>query len=233
MSAKNVKNAAAASRGNTAASESKANSSGSKSASTQRGKRSTAGNKSAGSGKQKETGKKSGNTKNTSESPVNTRALYTERDETEKANPMIFKEAVLWMVLAVCILILISYMGIGGYLGEVIADVSFGVFGIAAYLFPFLLFIASAFLISNKGNHIAAMKFASSVGLYICICSFAALFAWNADGASEIIQLYDTVRPIKAAAGLLADPYAVYYVLPLALWEPVWYFLFFLLFFFF
>ena len=36
--------------------------------------------------------------------------------EKEKTNPLILQEAALWLVLAVCILIFISYFGIGGFL---------------------------------------------------------------------------------------------------------------------
>ena len=36
--------------------------------------------------------------------------------EKEKTNPLILQEAALWLVLAVCILIFISYFGIGGYI---------------------------------------------------------------------------------------------------------------------
>lgn len=123
--------------------------------------------------------------------------------EQETANPLIMREAALWLILAVCILIFISYLGIGGYIGEIISDVSFGVFGITAYAFPFLLFIAAAFLISNKGSRIAALKFASSVGLYLCICSFAALFADYHDVGTDVFQLYEKSAAYKNGGGVV------------------------------
>ena len=96
-------------------------------------------------------------------------AAFYEQKPREQTNPLIVKEAALWLILAVCILIFISYFGIGGYVGEMISDISFGTFGLSAYVFPLLFFTATAFLIVNRGSRIAGLKFASSVGLYLCV----------------------------------------------------------------
>ncbi len=123
--------------------------------------------------------------------------------ERESENPMIMREAVLWLVLAVCILIFISYLGIGGYVGNVISDVSFGVFGITAYLFPFLLFIAAAFLISNRGSRVAGVKFLSSLGLFVCICGFATLFTKDYQEIKDIVEIYEHSASYKNGGGVI------------------------------
>lgn len=121
----------------------------------------------------------------------------------ESANPQILREAALWLILAVCILIFISYFGIGGYFGAVISDVSFGIFGVTAYLFPFLLFIAAAFLISNKGQRVAGIKFGSSLGLYLCICSFATLFTDEYQEITEIAEIYEHSASFNNGGGVI------------------------------
>ena len=109
-------------------------------------------------------------------SPAKTRQAAKAPVQTQTGeNPLIVREAVLWLILAACVFIFISYFGVGGFIGSVISDVSFGVFGAAAYLFPFLIFIAAAFLISNKGNKTALIKFFSAVFLYLCVSSFTEL----------------------------------------------------------
>ncbi len=123
--------------------------------------------------------------------------------EAAQSNPMILREAALWMVLAVCILIFISYFGIGGYVGAVISDVSFGVFGVCAYLFPFLIFIASAFLVSNRRNGMAGFKFGASVMLYLCVCSYAALLSGSYDEAADIVGLYEHSAAYKSGGGII------------------------------
>ncbi len=120
----------------------------------------------------------------------------------ETANPLIMREAVLWLIMAVCIFIFISYFGIGGYFGGVISDVSFGIFGITAYLFPFLLFMAAAFLISNRGVRVAGLKFVSSLGLYLCVCSFADLLM-NPETTADVMSLYDGSAAGRSGGGVV------------------------------
>lgn len=123
--------------------------------------------------------------------------------EKQQGNPMILREAALWLILAVCILIFISYFGIGGYVGAVISDVSFGVFGVCAYLFPLLVFVAAAFLISNRSSSMAGLKFGASVLLYLCVCSFAALLSDSYDKMTDIAGLYEYSAAYKAGGGVI------------------------------
>ncbi|WP_283680799.1 FtsK/SpoIIIE family DNA translocase [Parablautia sp. Marseille-Q6255] len=123
--------------------------------------------------------------------------------DREQTNPLIVREAVLWLILAVCILLYISYFGIGGYLGEVISDVSFGVFGITAYAFPVIVFVAAAFLISNRGSRIASVKCLSALGLYICICGVAALFVYGEEPHATAAQLYEFCASKKTGGGVI------------------------------
>lgn len=120
----------------------------------------------------------------------------------ERTSPLIIREAVLWLILAACILLYISYFGIGGYLGEVISDVSFGVFGIMSYVFPVLVFVSAAFLISNRGSRIASVKFLSAVGLFICLCSFADLFTYTQDGSRTVSKIYELCASHKSGGGV-------------------------------
>ncbi|MDY3250664.1 MAG: DNA translocase FtsK [Candidatus Choladocola sp.] len=150
------------------------------------------------------------NKSGSSRSQSKTAAVRTSRQKTqpvileeEKTNPLIMREAVLWIILAVCILIFISYFGIGGYVGSAVSDLCFGVFGISAYIFPFLLFIAAAFLISNKGSKRAGVKFVSSLVLYLCICSFAALFTEQYQTSVGMIELYENSASYKTGGGII------------------------------
>lgn len=124
------------------------------------------------------------------------------RPVQERTSPLIIREAVLWLILAACILLYISYFGIGGYLGEVISDVSFGVFGIMSYVFPVLVFVSAAFLISNRGSRIASVKFLSAVGFFICLCSFADLFTYTQDGSRTASKIYELCASHKSGGGV-------------------------------
>lgn len=113
------------------------------------------------------------------------------------------KEAVMWVILAVCILLFISFFGIGGYVGEVISDICFGIFGLSAYVFPILIFVAAAFLISNRGSRIAGIKFISAVFLYLCLCSFAGLFTGQYEEIATLTGLYEDSAAYHWGGGIL------------------------------
>lgn len=120
----------------------------------------------------------------------------------ECTSPLIIREAVLWLILAACILLYISYFGVGGYLGEVISDVSFGLFGIMSYVFPVLVFISAAFLISNRGSRVASVKFLSAAGLFVCLCSFADLFMYMQDVSRTASKIYEICASEKSGGGV-------------------------------
>ena len=121
----------------------------------------------------------------------------------ECTSPLIIREAVLWLILAACILLYISYFGVGGYLGEVISDVSFGLFGIMSYVFPVLVFISAAFLISNRGSRVASVKFLSAAGLFVCLCSFADLFMYMQDVSRTASKIYEICASEKSGGGVI------------------------------
>lgn len=59
------------------------------------------------------------------------------------------------MLMAAAIILMVSCVGLGGNVGGSISKVLMGVMGLMAYIFPVVLFIMAAFLISNKGNVLA------------------------------------------------------------------------------
>ncbi len=83
--------------------------------------------------------------------PENTKRKKSTRDTARNSNArkntsaspeVSFRsEVVLLVILAVCILLFISNFGIGGFLGERVSVVNFGLFGMMAYLFPVCFFV--------------------------------------------------------------------------------------------
>ena len=92
-------------------------------------------------------------------------------------NPGMSREVMIWLVLALAVLMFISLIGFGGYVGGRLADILFGIFGTAAYALPFLLFLLTLFLSSNRGNRTAAVKAAAGAALYVDICAVIHLSA--------------------------------------------------------
>ena len=80
----------------------------------------------------------------------------TKKKKTEQS--FLGEEITVWVTLAVSILLLISNFGFGGSIGGYVSGALKAVFGIIAYLVPFLLFGIVSFLISNKNNRTAYIK---------------------------------------------------------------------------
>ena len=108
-------------------------------------------------------------------------------------------EIIIWVTLAVSILMLISNFGIGGFVGEAISDFLFRIFGWIAFVMPFILFGAVAFVISNKGNLHAYMKVATCLILMALVCTFLQLVDEKGGMLGNI--LVDVLVPAIGIAG--------------------------------
>ncbi|MCD8347427.1 MAG: DNA translocase FtsK [Lachnospiraceae bacterium] len=165
------------------------------------------------------------NTKTTTSGSRGTRtktaASVSQRNDSEpvqeysspSANPLLAREALLWLILAVCVFIFISFFGIGGYFGSVVSDFCFGIFGVCAWVFPLLLFLACAFWISNRGNRLAGIKFGGCMLFYLCLCCFAALVEGNYDGVYYLGKLYARCAAGKTGGGVVGGT-IVYFLAP-------------------
>lgn len=127
----------------------------------------------------------------------------TGRKQPADAPAASFKnEVMLWAVLAVSIILFISNFGIAGGVGNFFSGLFFGIFGLAAYIFPLVLFAGTAFLISNRDNPVAAVKAVASAVFFIFICMFLELITGNSKAASPI-DSFLWARKGKRGGGLL------------------------------
>lgn len=84
-------------------------------------------------------------------------------------------EIILLIILAASVILLFSNFGMGGFAGNAISSFAFGAVGLLAYIFPVLLFLGSAFLLSNRQNSLAYKKFFAGVVFFIFLCGFVQL----------------------------------------------------------
>lgn len=139
-------------------------------------------------------------------------AKSTKRKKTTKSRPKkgqqnqnteIRGEIIILASLAVCILLVLSNFGLGGAAGEAVSSVFFGLFGFMAYLLPFILFCAIAFLISNKGNTHAYIKIAAGCILLLLICAILELIINHYSESASLLSYYRESSQHKNAGGLL------------------------------
>lgn len=145
-------------------------------------------------------GKTTSGKKNTGKSKTTNRKnpKNTGKKNQKQESSFLRNEIVTLISLGISILLLLSCFGVGGYVGEFVRSVLFGIFGTAAYAFPFLLFIGTAFHASNRGNVIAALKIAAGAAAFLLLCSLfqllgadqaeAQILGFYAYGAEELIS---------------------------------------------
>lgn len=112
-------------------------------------------------------------------------------------------EIIILSALAAGILLLISNFGIGGFVGDAVSSVLFGLFGTIAYIIPILLFIGIAFAISNKGNSIAYIKTAAGAGFTLMVCTLFQLIMNEYTAGTRLFSYYKISSMHKDGGGLL------------------------------
>lgn len=110
------------------------------------------------SASKKSTATKKQTTKKGTKPKTTAKNVTVEAEVVDVAKAEAIKEIFLWTFLAVCVLLFLSNLGIGGIVGNAVSSFFFGIFGLVAYLFPILLLVATFFGISNQGNRIATIK---------------------------------------------------------------------------
>ena len=87
-------------------------------------------------------------------------------------------EIILLIILAASMILVISNFGLGGAVGDQISAVCFGIMGLLAYVFPVLLFVGAAFLMSNRKNPLAYKKTLAALVFFLFLCIFRVRDLW-------------------------------------------------------
>ena len=120
-------------------------------------------------------------------------------------------EVLLFVVLAFSVVLFITNIGKGGVVGNAVSRFFFGMFGIMSYAFPFVLFLVTAFLISNRNSGRSGgsaysgrviMKSLAGVLFFVFLCVFSHLVYMGED-MTGLISLYQECAGARAGGGLV------------------------------
>ena len=96
----------------------------------------------------------------------------TTKDKKQNTQQNFLRDEIIILVsLALCIFLVVSHFGIGGFIGDAMSSFLFGVFGFFAYIVPVLFFVGIAFVLSNKGNTQAYIKTGAITTLFLMFCT--------------------------------------------------------------
>lgn len=139
------------------------------------------------------TGSKNGQTKK--------KPAGRKKPAAKKYNNKLITEAVLLILMALCVIFFLANFGVGGIVGKGISAFFFGLFGILAYIFPILLFAAVIFAMSNKNSSIARVKLIAVLFELIFLCTLIQLISGSHSGEWNVGDFYINSSTHKNGGG--------------------------------
>lgn len=113
----------------------------------------------------------------------------------------IAREAAVLITLALSVIFFIANFGVGGVVGAGISSFFFGLFGLAAYIFPLILFGGTIFAISNKNNSVARIKIIAGVLVMLLLCTLIQLISGSHASEWKFTQYYTECSAHKNGGG--------------------------------
>ncbi len=135
-------------------------------------------------------------------------------------------EVLLFVVLAFSIILFITNIGKGGVAGNAVSQFFFGLFGIMSYAFPFVLFLVTAFLISNRNSGKGKrsvysgrviMKSLAGVLFFVFLCVFSHLVYMGDEGA-DLPGLYFECSGARAGGGVTGGMIGIGLIRAFGIW---------------
>ena len=127
------------------------------------------------------------------------------KKKRDNLSPIEFDIAIL-IVLGVSVLLFLSTLGLCGIIGQGLSFVLFGLVGMPAYAFPFILFFLAWFIVSNRnntGNSVFKRKVIGISGLYILGCAFFQLVMIGFNSEYFIFQSFIDSADDHLGGGLI------------------------------
>ncbi len=115
--------------------------------------------------------------------------MENQNKNQEEINP-IRLDIMMLILLAVCVLIFVSLIGFCGLVGQGVRYILFGLLGIGAFAFPFLLFFTVSYAMANRGNSLFIRKLIGLIGLYLFACAFCQIVMIGFDPTYSVFQCF-------------------------------------------
>ena len=126
-----------------------------------------------------------------------------DRERLTEKDIKTIKEVMLLIAILVTFLLELSNFGVLSPVGDYLAYFMFGLFGFVAYVFPIILFLGIAFLVSNKYCIRSIIKFAAGSVLYILIASAIQLIFMEYRSDISVLDYYNICGNGKSGGGLI------------------------------
>lgn len=168
--------------------------------------------KTTGRGRKSTSSKKNSTKKSTGQKNKQERMELTPEEREQQAG--IRDEVVLVSMLAVSIILVLSNFDLCGKVGEIISNITFGLFGFMAYLLPIGCFIGFVFMIANRNNRAAKVKMIAAVFGFLLMTIFVHMLTEPFSEKVSILEAYSNSAAGRDGGGLIGGA-AVAFLHPL------------------
>ncbi len=122
-----------------------------------------------------------------------------ERNMTKNADVTLRNEILVLLMFALSILLFLSNFKLCGPIGELLKNLTFGLFGIIGYIVPVLIIIATVYyIIKRKETSISVGKIVCMATMVVSVCTFTELLRHSgADSDMSIGSIYKTAMEGK------------------------------------
>ena len=126
------------------------------------------------------------------------------RRKKKKVNSMAFREAALFIVMALALILFISNFGIAGRIGTFLSALQFGTFGVLAYIFPVELVIGVILIMSHaKNSGVARVKYVAAFFASLFVGAFIEMISGGYKTIEKMADYYNFAQPVKRGGGVI------------------------------
>jgi len=127
----------------------------------------------------------------------------TQNKRSVKENGAIQDEIILVIALVISILLFLSNFNLSGAVGQFISGIIFGLIGLEAYILPFILFLITAFRISNLGNRKAGFKLINIIVFFVALAAFIQLITTRFDYSTKFFEYFTNSQNHRNGGGII------------------------------
>ena len=120
-------------------------------------------------------------------------------------------EILCWCLFGASIVMFICVIGFGGRIGNSFGDLLFGIMGTNAYLFPFLVFFLTLYLMMTHGERTAKIRAVSCVLLFCVFCGIWQLISYSDMAGTSVSDYFEVGQQYHTGGGAIGGALILFF----------------------
>lgn len=112
-------------------------------------------------------------------------------------------EIIILTLLAISIIILISNFGLAGFIGNYVASINFGLWGMLGHIFPFALFIGATYFYAYRKHKKVYIKTLSAISIFVSISTLMEICMRSFREKDTLIVAYRYAAENRSGGGFV------------------------------